>query len=276
MTRKEITNTGTTSSNILSIQVSLSGLSFCIYDSFGNTVTQFIRHPFSGDRHPEAITRNLIAYFQTREELKQPFKKVILIHVNELSAFVPRPLFDEQHLPDYLKFNIKILENDFIAYDTIKNHDLVNVYIPYMNVNNFLFERFGTFEYQHFSSILVNTLLNKASGKKEACMFVHVQKEHFEIVVIKNRQLLLYNTFTYTTKEDFIYYLLFMAEQLELDPETFPLYLLGEITEGDDLYTIAYTYVRHVSFGENHCPFSFKEGVEQPLPHKDLVLLNSF
>ena len=241
-----------------------------------NTVTALEHHEFSEARQPEAITRDLREYFQKNELLQHPFKKVVLIHENELSSFVPESMFDEDCLPDYLKFNIKILENDFIAYDSIKNHDLVNVYIPYVNANNFLFEYFGAFEYQHYSSILVSTLLNKAPWKKEACMFVHKHKEHFEIVVLKNRKLLLYNTFTYTAPEDLIYYILFTAEQLDMDPGTFPLYLLGTITEGDAFYEAARTYIRNVVFGEHYCRFSFGEGIQQPKAHENLILLNSF
>lgn len=106
-------------------------------------------------------------------------------------------------------------------------------------------------------------------------MFVHVQKEHFEIVVVENRKLLFYNTFNYNTKEDFIYYILFTAEQLALDPETFPLYLLGKIDEGDPFYTMVYTYVRNVFFGVHYSQLSSEENEKTPESHKNIVLLNS-
>lgn len=276
MTQKKKTNITGISYNELSIQAGLSGLSFCIYNKPGNSVIALEHFPFNGEQHPEAITRQLRDHIQNNKLLQGPFKKVFLIHENELSSFVPQSLFNDKNLPDYLKFNIKILENDFIAYDVLKNHDLVNVYIPYININNFVFEHFGAFEYNHSSSILVNTILSKTAGKKETRMFVHVQKDHFEIVVVNNRKLLLYNTFNYTTKEDFIYYILFTAEQLALDPEVFPLYLLGTIEKDDDFYDMVYTYVRNVFFGEHYCQFAFNESVEQPQPHANMILLNSF
>ena len=49
------------------------------------------------------------------------------------------------------------------------------------------------------------------------------------------------------TKEDFIYYLLFTAEQLQLNPEEFPVVLMGSVNKNDDLFNITYKYVRHVS-----------------------------
>ena len=68
-----------------------------------------------------------------------------------------------------------------------------------------------------------------------------------EIVVVDNNLLKFYNRFDFITKEDFIYYLLFTAEQLKLNPEEFPLVLIGAINERDDLYQIAYKYIRNVS-----------------------------
>jgi hypothetical protein len=52
-------------------------------------------------------------------------------------------------------------------------------------------------------------------------MTVHFSEGHFEIIVIQNQKLLLFNSFDYQTPEDFIYYVLFTAEQLSLNPKTF-------------------------------------------------------
>jgi hypothetical protein len=79
-------------------------------------------------------------------------------------------------------------------------------------------------------------------------MYLNIEVSDFEIVVVENNLLKFYNRFEYLTKEDFIYYLLFTAEQLQLNPEEFPLVLIGAIAEADELYLIAYKYIRDVSF----------------------------
>ena len=77
-------------------------------------------------------------------------------------------------------------------------------------------------------------------------MFVHLSESHFEIVVIKNQKLQFFNSFDYKTPEDFIYYILFTAEQLQLNPEVFKLEILGSCTENDSYYLIGYKYIRNV------------------------------
>jgi hypothetical protein len=81
-------------------------------------------------------------------------------------------------------------------------------------------------------------------------MYIHVSETHFEIIVIRNQKLELYNSFEYKTPEDFLYYVLFTAEQLHLNPESFPLELLGTIDEEHPLFKIVYQYIRNVSLLE--------------------------
>ena len=106
-------------------------------------------------------------------------------------------------------------------------------------------------------------------------MYVHLSDHHFEIVIVENGQLRLYNTFEFSTKEDFIYYILFTAEQLEMNPEEFPIEIIGNIDENNELFQITYKYVRDVSI---HIPNTKLELADE-LDTKclqDFVILNSF
>ena len=66
-------------------------------------------------------------------------------------------------------------------------------------------------------------------------------------MIVQNQKLILYNSFEYKTPQDFIYYILFTAEQLQLNPENFVLKLIGKIDETDELFKICYKYIRNVS-----------------------------
>jgi len=134
-----------------------------------------------------------------------------------------------------------------LIFDEISNYEINAVYIPYVNMNNFFIDKFGSFEYKHANSILVTKLLDASKNIDTKKMMVHFNSTHFEIVVIQNQKLLLFNSFEYQTPEDFIYYILFTAEQLNLNPENFPLELIGNITTESPFFKIAYKYIRNVS-----------------------------
>jgi hypothetical protein len=147
----------------------------------------------------------------------------------------------------YLQYNTKVFETDFFAFDEISNYEINSVYIPYVNMNNFFIDQFGTFDYKHSNSILVSTLLDSSKNNEDKKMTVHFSQGHFEIAVIQNQKLLLFNSFDYETPEDFIYYVLFTAEQLNLNPEKFALELIGDIDSESEFFKIAYKYIRNVS-----------------------------
>lgn len=243
----------------LVIQVSLNGLSFAVFDTLtGKPLT--IRTIAMGKVNVTSKIEDLFAEaFQNNPELKAGYDDIVIVHSNNLSTFVPTALFDEEYLGSYLQFNTKVFETDFFAFDELANYEMNNVYIPYVNMNNYFIDQFGTFDYKHANSILVQKLLELSKNNEELQLFVHVSDSHFEIVVLQNQKLLLFNTFDYKTPEDFIYYILFTAEQLHLNPEIFKLTLLGKIAQGDALYNIAYKYVRNVSLWDSSSANHFSE-----------------
>ena len=99
-----------------------------------------------------------------------------------------------------------------------------------------------------FGNQLIETLLNKYKNLDSDFCFVNVTNFNFEIVVLKDKKLALFNCFSFKTKEDFIYYILFTAEQLNLNPEEFNLVLMGDIEKESELYGILYQYIRNIKF----------------------------
>lgn len=232
----------------LSIQVSLTGFSFCCFDTLNNTITSFNEVSFDPSQKIAKIEDLYHDNFKKFAELKDTYDEIIVIHNNNLSTFVPSALFDEHYLGSYLQYTTKVFETDFFTYDQISKYEMNSVYIPYVNINNFLIDQVGSFDYKHANSILIEKVLEASKNNDDKKMIVNFNVGHFEIIVVQNQKLLLFNSFEYQTPTDFIYYLLFTAEQLSLNPESFPLELLGIIEKNDAYYAVAYKYIRNVSF----------------------------
>ena len=241
----------------LSIQLSLSGLSFCILNKDSNTIIEVKELRFEKRLNPFEVLDELKVLFENESTLNNSFTNVTIVHNNDLSTLVPEALFNKNHVADYLKFNSKILKSDFIAYDSILENSSVNVYVPYININNYIYDKFGTFIFKHISSVLIESILRIEKASTTPKVYIHVSLNHFEIIIIKEGKLELYNTFVYNSKEDFIYYILFTAEQLNLNPETLNLVFIGDITEDDEIYNIAYKYIRNISFGNRNDDFEY-------------------
>ncbi|WP_245912093.1 DUF3822 family protein [Flagellimonas meridianipacifica] len=231
----------------LSIQVGLNGLSFCALDTISQKILAHESIPFKTTSTPYLLLKELKTILNENNLSNTSFKEVMVVHKNGFFSMVPKPLFNKEELPNYLKFNAKMMANDFVVFDELVNHELVNVYIPFANVNNYVFDLFGEFTFKHSGSILVSSLLNNSSQSIEPYCYVQVAEREMEIVVISEKKLLFYNYFEHKTKEDFLYYLLFTLEQLELGTENIQLRLFGQIEEGDERYQLCHTYVKNTS-----------------------------
>ncbi len=231
----------------MSIQVRLNGLSFCTRDSSTGEITWYYKEDFNKEYNPVKILQHIENLYKKVEQLNRPVNEVVLLFSHELYTFVPKEFFVEDEASNYLKFSTKILKTDVVDHDHLENRDLVNVYIPYTNITNFLFDKYGEFEYRHSSSVLVEEAfkLGKAETPKA---ILNTFPGYYDLVIVQDNKLLYCNTFTYETKEDFIYYLLFTLEQLKLEPESLDLYLLGNIKKDSPNYKILYTYVRNIHF----------------------------
>ena len=256
----------------LAIQVSLDGMSFCVFDTISNNPLLLQKLPYTNMQRSTKMEDLLESVYLENPELKHNYDEILVIHSNNLSTFVPIALFDEEFLGSYLQYNTKVFETDFFTFDALEKYEMNHVYIPYVNMNNFFIDQYGTFDYKHANTILVSKLLDLSKNKEERKMFVHVNESHFEIVVVQNQKLLLFNSFEYKTPEDFIYYVLFTAEQLQLNPENFRLEFLGAISESDVFYQIAYKYIRNISLLDVS---EIKNTLTEQENREHFILLNS-
>jgi hypothetical protein len=259
----------------LSIQVNLNGLSFCILNRTTNTIEVLKSINFENKLTPFDALNRLKTELSSNTSFSEEFDSVTIIHQNELNTIVPKDLYNDKQKADYLKFNTKILKTDFITHDIITVNDTINIYIPYVNINNYIFDTFGPFVYKHAASILIDSVL-QSNKIDETTVNINVNTSTLEIIVSDKKSLKLYNCFEYYSKEDFIYYVLFVFEQLQLNTEVTFVYLSGLIYEGNELYTILYTYVRNVRFVENNFGYKLAEGLSKDVYKTNYLVLNSF
>lgn len=256
----------------LSIQISLNGMSFVVFNELTQQPEVIENIDLENLEKQTSIEEILDKAFEDFDVLNQKFDLVTIVHNNNLGTFVPKALFDKDFIASYLQYNNKVFDTDFITHDEIANYDMNHVYIPYINFNNFFIDKFGSFDYKHSSTILVSKILDLSKNIDYKKMIVHVAKKQFEIVVVQNQKLLFFNSFSYQTPQDFIYYILFTAEQLQLNPESFLLEFLGTIEKEDPFFEIAYKYIRNVDFFRTDNHFI---SVDQIAQREHFILLNS-
>ena len=231
----------------------------------------FEDHKLSHSTTPEELLMEIESIISQKEILNSDFSEVSVVYSTPIYSLVPTILFDETKASEYLKFNTKILANDYVAHDLLEDLGIAVAYVPFMNINNFFFEKYGSFHYYHSISVLLKAILEKEQYSLPR-MYLHFQQNSFDCLILKDGELQLCNTYNYNTPEDFIYYTLFSMEQLKLNPETLSVFLCGDIEKNDPNYTTAYTYIRNLEFLK--IEDSISEGNEQTVEHRHFIINN--
>jgi len=104
-------------------------------------------------------------------------------------------------------------------------------------------------------------------------LYVNVRKSFLDITILDNQKLLFFNTFKYNTKEDFIYFVIFVMEQLQLNPEEVELVLMGMIERNSGLFETVIKYVRNVRFQSKIEKFNYSYIFNELTTHKYINLL---
>jgi hypothetical protein len=260
----------------LSLQMGHDGFSYCVFDIKNNRYIVMESFGFQGVHNPAALSDSIHELIGSNEVLKNVFKSVQAGIVNERSTLIPNALYEKGKEDDYLRFNHFTAKEDEVKVYDLKSMEAKNVFAIPIEVIHALQKHYPNVKFNHHSSPLLEGLLTSYKNQPEQRIFVHVQPSHFEIVVLKEKELLFYNSFRHQASEDFIYYLLYVCEQLKLNPETTELVLLGEVERNSALYSIIFKYIRNIKFGVRNEIFGYARGFTDIPDHFHYNLLNQY
>ncbi len=265
-----------TRSYYMAMQLSLHGLSFTIYNPDKNKYLGLEAYHFSDIKEVKEIPAKLDLILSRIEWFAYPFKRFKLLYENSYSTLVPSPLFDAEQKSLYLGFNQPFTENHRIVYDTLKTSEAVNVYY----IPNPVIEKVRDFWpnaiISHFSSSVIECLsLNYKNKIDTDTLFLHVNETDYHLTSFKNNKLLYHNTFSFNTKEDFIFFLLAAMEQLGYNPETVDLILLGKIEKSDEVFQMIRQYIGSYHHIEANPAITLSYVLEEVRRYRFYVLFNA-
>ena len=243
-------NSKKTDNYIMTIQHSLDGLSFVIFDAAENKFIA-LKHYHISEKNISLET--LLVELQEKESWKlEDFKNVNILIDNNINTFVPKDYFQEDIKDDYL--SLLNMKHSNVLTDDIVEHNIVNVYSTDDDFN-FLNNNIKIY---HSSSILIKKLLKEFKDRnQETRAFVNVKNNSYELIIISNDKLIFHNYFNFNTKEDFLYFILVTFDQLNIDNESIPLYFIGFIEEKSPIVELCSRYIRNIRFFNRDNDFNY-------------------
>ncbi|MDR3226227.1 MAG: DUF3822 family protein [Prevotellaceae bacterium] len=184
----------------LSIQISLDGFLFSIFDANDICV---VAKKINAD--------NINNIFASEPLLTQKYSAVNCIVVTQKSTLVPNNLFDKNKSSEYLKFVCNISDEKIFS-QKIKKIGAHCVFAIDKNIYETVKKYQPQTEFYHQSIPLINSALG-SFGKN---IFVFFDSKTIDIIANNNEKLLLQNSYKTENTSDAIYFVAAVKEQLDI------------------------------------------------------------
>jgi hypothetical protein len=204
-----------------------------------------IQNTFLGEHENWFSVENEI-YSLIQKHFPPSFKKVKIAISDKLYTLVPKALFQEESIENFLNFNHELDKNEAYSFhfEEVAPYDTSIVYAIPTGLKEKLEKHFTTVSWHsHIAPFLEMTAFEK---KVETQLLLNIQHLGFDCLFLKEGKLQFLNSFECKNVDDFIYFLLYVMEQLHLDRESSQVYLQGSFEEKSTLFEMLYKYIRNL------------------------------
>ena len=132
--------------------------------------------------------------------------------------------------------------------ENISNWQLFNVYAVPAGLLQKIKQQYPAAQSRHQISLSIKQVI---AATEEGNMYVDFRPDDFTVLLVKSSRLLLAQTYTYSTPEDVVYYLLKICSRLCLSQQELQLQVSGLIDSNSALYKELYQYFLHIGFRES-------------------------
>ncbi len=266
---------GRTEELSLFIQASKSTLYFAYFHSGNKQFVGLEEREFSNQYNWHQLSEELLR-ISKEEGLDAKFKSVSFALIDPLYTLVPSALYEAAKIDSYLELNHSMGEQSGLScygYEVTALSTYIVYALPDI-LKHSLEGIFPKIDFTHHTAPLLEAFaLNSKKGNE---LELHVSRDSFDIIYSKDGKLQLLNTFAYHTAEDFIYYLLYVMEQLEVDRNHIELRISGEIEERSALFETLYKYIRHPQLIYRNDAVNYSQSLNQIPLHKYRNLFNQY
>lgn len=237
---------------ILSIRYATDGLSFCVHD-FNNRLLVFFFQPFNLEGQ-DAVIAKVKKIIVDDPVLNLKYKKVFLLPCNKEKILLPAHAFDKNTLPDLYRLCLQPHKNDTLLYRKIKLMESYIVEALPRSFVSFLSGRYPSlcivnsaypFIIQSLSNILFNT----------NHLFIDIHDQYFDLLLTRSNEVLLFNSFSYGSINDIVYYTLNCLQQCNVTRDNLQTTLSGNLVNDPMLADTLGKYLPNLSV-LNYAPLS--------------------
>jgi len=208
----------------LSIQLSLDGFSFLVFDTARNKFIAYLECPIDSTT-PDDGAKTLKAFLNAEPKLKQAYRRVRLINNTERYTVIPEAFYQKQQVKSFFNLNHPLADIEelhstkFAIYNFYVTHAISSV------ITNIIRQYYVKFQVLHQTLPFVKRL--EVAHPENNYLAVNINPHHIDIIQMEggNHKVKLLKSYPYQTASDIIYWLL--AVNNTNNAQQLPIYLSG-------------------------------------------------
>lgn len=263
-------------SELLSILICEDGFCYALWNYEENNIEALVSYSFKDKNN---FIFEIKDFLSNNNLLEKQFSKVNIIIATNEATLIPNSLFLQEKIEDIFKFNFELSNSKKILYCELAKTDNNLIFSINLNLYNFFTEIFKNPVFYHSATsfIEINYLENKKTkNRKKTKVYLQIYNDFFEILIIDNELILLYNTYKYKTDNDLLYYIINIFEQLKLSQEDTEICISGFIERNNNAIIMLKKFVRFVYFSATNTAFRYNFKLQDISPHYYYNFLNIF
>ncbi len=194
----------------ISIQVSLDGFYYALFERSYRRVVLFRAHEPEGSRL--FSLRDIDSFFREDQFLSKDYSRLSLMTPVNHFTLIPAPLYDPALKEEYYRLNCPGDESLCVMANSLPSSRVILVYAASRDICDLVSRHFPGDEPEHQLRHLIENLVNKRESPDTPLLHINAEHGFIDIVVITSGgELKLCNSYPCSNRSDFIYYALSAA-----------------------------------------------------------------
>lgn len=225
-----------------------------------------------------SLADNLPGIFQDHPILSAgPWQQVLVTVNSPAFTLIPTPLFRKEYATSYMTLmrGSALPPHEYAHFFEQPDDNFVSVFNVEHRLANYLA---GVYPLQDTTFVHQTSAIIRASAAVEQRLvstqnlLLYFEGEFVTIVLRSNHALRYCNRFGFKNPQDLTYYILYVLEELRLEPYSVNILLYGEITPFSDSYTNLSEFLPHMMFGQTPAGMLFNGDFDDLPEHRYLSL----
>lgn len=232
----------------LRLTLGQDGAAYIVTDSRDNVLV-WATHPWESRIVIEQLHKRLQALVRQDTVLQGNFAKTTVAITSPQTVLMPTEWFEPWETRLYVTRNLgEELLNQVTKHESYLPFGTQLIYALPQPLIFAVTTCFTQVKLQHSHLAILEAARLTAVRKQHVCVYAYARSGSLTVCVADEKQLFLLNKYSYQTTKDFLYFILLVYQQLNLNTKHTPLVLAGELVQESDIFKTLHLYIRHIDW----------------------------